>query len=128
MALNKVLPDTCAWIDFFKGNRTPLAESLERSLAQREVMSCGIVLFELLQGVKTPEEELLVMNALQALPHLEMTRDLWVSAGQLSATLRKSGHALPLSDIIIATLAMNHGCSVLTVDLNFALITGLEIE
>lgn len=128
MALNKILPDTCAWIDFFKGNRTPLADSLERSLLQREVLTCGVVLYELLQGVKKPGEELLVLNALQALPHLEMTRELWVSAWQLSATLRKSGHTLPLSDLIIATLAMNHGCSVLTVDRHFSSITGLEIE
>lgn len=69
-----------------------------------------------------------MLNALQALPHLEMTRELWISAGQLSATLRKNGHILPLSDIIIATLAMNHGCSVLTVDRHFALIAGLEVE
>jgi len=64
---------------------------------------------------------------LQALPHLEMTRELWISAGQLSATLRKSGHTLPFSDVIIATLAMNHTCSVLTVDRHFAEIPGLKL-
>ena len=127
MALNRILPDTCAWIDFFKGNQTPLAESLEQSLAQREVVTCGVVLCELLQGVKKPVEELLMQNALQALPHLEMTRELWSHAGQLSATLRKSGHTLPLSDIIIATLAMNHNCAVLTVDRHFEAISGLEL-
>ncbi|MBK5275082.1 MAG: PIN domain-containing protein [Desulfuromonadales bacterium] len=127
MALNRILPDTCAWIDFFKGNQTPLAESLAQALVQREVMTCGVVLCELLQGVKKPGEELLVLNALQALPHLEMTRELWISAGQLSAALRKSGHTLPLSDIILATLAMNFNCAVLTVDRHFAAIAGLEL-
>lgn len=127
MAPNRILPDTCAWIDFFKGNQTPLAESLEKSFLQREVLTCGVVICELLQGVKKPDEELLVLNALQALPCLEMTRELWIQAGQISASLRKNGHTLPLSDVIIATLAMHHGCSVLTVDRHFALIAGLEL-
>ena len=127
MASNRILPDTCAWIDFFNGNQTPLAGSLAQSLVQREVVTCGVVLCELLQGVKKPGEELLVQNALQALPHLEMTRELWISAGLLSARLRKSGHTLPLSDIIIATLAMAHSCAVLTVDRHFEAISGLEL-
>ena len=127
MTQNRILPDTCAWIDFFNGKQTLLAESLAQSLLSHEVMTCGVVLCELLQGVKKTGEELLVHNALQALPHLEMTRELWHSAGQLSASLRKSGHTLPLSDIIIATLALNHNCAVLTVDRHFAAIPGLEL-
>jgi len=127
MAPNRILPDTCAWIDFFKGNQTPLADSLAQSLLQNEVVTCGVVLCELLQGVKKPGEEQLALNALQALPHLEMNRELWISAGKLSATLHKSGHTLPLSDIIIATLAMSHACSVLTVDRHFAEIPGLKL-
>ena len=127
MAPNKILPDTCAWIDYFKGNQTPLADSLAQSLLQDEVVTCGVVLCELLQGVKKSAEEQLALNALQALPHLEMSRELWISAGKLSATLRKKGHTLPLSDIIIATLAMKHTCSVLTVDRHFAEIPGLKL-
>jgi predicted nucleic acid-binding protein len=127
MAPNRILPDTCAWIDFFKGNPTPLAESLAQSLMRHEVATCGVVLCELLQGVKKSGEEQLVLDALQALPHLEMNRELWIAAGKLSATLRTSGHTLPLSDIIIATLAMSHDCSVLTVDRHFAEIPGLKL-
>jgi predicted nucleic acid-binding protein len=127
MASNKILPDTCAWIDFFKGNQTPLADSLAQALLQNEVVTCGVVLCELLQGVKKPAEEQLVLNALQALPHLEMTRELWVSAGQLSATLRKGGYTLPLSDIMIATLAMKHICAVMTADRHFSEIPGLKL-
>ena len=128
MALNRILPDTCAWIDFFKGNQTPLAESLALALVQREVMICGVVMYELLQGVKKPGEELVVLSALRALPHLEMTREFWISAGQLSETLRKSGYMLPLSDIIIATLAMKNNCAVLTVDRHFSAISGLDLH
>jgi predicted nucleic acid-binding protein len=121
-----MLPDTCAWIDFFRGARTPLAEALGQALVGGEVLTCGVVLCELLQGIKTPREEKLVHDALLALPHLEMTRALWVTAGKLAARLRAAGHSLPLSDIIIAVLALDQQCAVLTIDRHFAAIPKLQ--
>lgn len=104
-----------------------MAEGLGDALMRIEVVTCGVVLFELLQGIKNPDEETKVQNALQALPHLEMTRDLWIRAGQLAAKLRNTGHTLPLSDIIIATLALEHACAVMTIDHHFEIIPGLNI-
>lgn len=127
MAPGRILPDTCAWIDFFRGRPTPLAESLGESLLRVEVVTCGAVLYELLQGIKNPGEEEQVKNGLQALSYLEMTRDLWSSAAQLSSQLRASGHTLPFSDIMIAAIALNHGCAVLTIDRHFEVIPGLII-
>ena len=94
MAPNSILPDTCVWIDFFRGRQTPLAELLGESLMRVEVVTCGVVLYELLQGIKNQREEVSVQNALQALSHLEMTRELWISAGKLAAQLRKARLAL----------------------------------
>ena len=127
MALSRILPDTCAWIDFFRGRATPLAETLGESLLRVEVVTCGAVLYELLQGIKNPGEEEQVKNGLQALSYLEMTRDLWSSAAHLSSQLRASGHTLPFSDIMIAAIALNHGCAVLTIDRHFEVIPGLII-
>lgn len=127
MAHNRILPDTCAWIDFFRGSQTPLAEALGDSLTRVEVLTCGVVLYELLQGIKNQREELLVQNAIQALSHLEMTRELWISAGRLSAQLRCSGLTLPFSDIIIAAIALEHGCAVLTIDRHFEAVPGLKM-
>ncbi len=104
-----------------------MAEALGEALIQVEVVTCGIVLFELLQGIKNPNEETMVQNALQALTCLEMTRDRWIRAGRLAANLRIDGHTLPLSDIIIATLALENDCSVMTIDRHFDIIPGLSI-
>lgn len=125
--VSKILPDTCAWIDFFRGKPSSMAEKVEDGLLQGEVVTCGVVLFELLQGIKSLGEEALVLRAFQALPHLEMTDGLWIKAGRLSSQLRKKGQTLPLSDIIIATLALEHNCSVLTVDRHFEVVPGLAI-
>jgi predicted nucleic acid-binding protein len=127
MAVNRLLPDTCAWIDFFRGKQTPLANALEQSLLSGEVLTCGVVLLELLQGIKSSREEEQVKNALLALPHLEMSRDLWIKAGKLASLLRLKGQVLPLSDIIIATIAREHGCAVLTIDRHFEAIDGLTV-
>lgn len=127
MMANRILPDTCAWIDFFRGSPSRMAEKVEAALVQGEVVTCGVVLFELLQGIKSPREEKMVLGAFQAVPHLEMTASLWTKAGGLSSQLRKKGHTLPLSDIIIATLVREHNCTLMTVDRHFDVIPGLSV-
>jgi len=124
---NNVLPDSCAWIDFFQGRPTRLAELVEAAIVQGNVATCGVVMYELLQGIKNPVEEQSLLNAFQGLPFLEMSAGLWLKAGQLSAHLRRRGDTLPMSDILIATLALEHGCSIVTVDRHFDVIPGLEI-
>lgn len=124
---NRVLPDTCAWIDFFKTHPTPLVEYLKNALTDGAIVSCGVVMYELLQGIRSQKEEGLVISAFQALPQLEMTAASWIQAGRLSADLRTKGHTIPLSDIIIATLALENDCDVLTVDRHFDLIPNLKI-
>lgn len=127
MTAEILLPDTCAWIEFFRGKQTPLAQALERELLRGEVATCGVILYELIQGIKSSGEEILVLNALQAVTHLEMSAELWIKAGRLSAKLRGNGHTLPLSDLVIATLALEHGLTVLTVDGHFDEIPGLKV-
>lgn len=124
---NRILPDTCAWIDFFRGKPSLMAEKVEAALVQGEVVTCGVVLFELLQGIKNPVEEKLVLSAFKAIPHLEMTEQIWIKVGRLSSQLRKKGHTLPLSDIIIAALALDNNCSLLTVDRHSDVIPGLTV-
>ena len=124
---NRILPDTCAWIDFFKARPTSLAEYLKITLTNGTICTCGVVVYELLQGIRSQKEEGMVINAFQAMPKLEMTAASWISAGRISANLRKNGHTIPLSDIIIATLAQENDCSVLTIDQHFDLIPNLKI-
>lgn len=127
MARSRVLPDTCAWIDFFNGRQTPLAHALEQALVQGEVVTCGAVLYEVVQGIKNRKEEAVLLSAFQAVPHLEMSQKLWIAAGRLSATLRKKGRTIPFSDIIIATLALEHKVAILTIDHHFDLVSDLTV-
>jgi predicted nucleic acid-binding protein len=127
MSPDMLMPDTCAWIDFFRGKQTPMAKTLERELLQGEVATCGVIVYELIQGIKNSNEEQLVLNALQAVTFLEMSAEHWIKAGRLSVALRKNGQTLPLSDLVIATLALDHDLLVLTVDSHFNAIAGLKV-
>ena len=120
-----ILPDTCAWIDYFRPGAAILGRLLEQDLSAGTVYVCGPVLYELVQGTRSEKEQSLLYNALGALPYLEMTEALWIKAGQLSANLRKEGKTIPFSDILIAVLAIDHDLTVLTVDEHFQEIPGL---
>jgi predicted nucleic acid-binding protein len=123
-----ILPDTCAWIDYFRPGTTSLGARLEEAINATAVYACGPVLYELVQGARSEKERAELSNALSALPFLEMTEDLWVKAGQLSALLRKAGRTIPFSDILIATLALENNLTVMTVDDHFRDIPGLAID
>lgn len=121
----KLLPDTCVWIDFLKGRNTPLTLQLEQALLQGEVYTCGVVLYELLQGIRNPGEDQQVQAAFDALIMLEVTAKTWVSAAKQSSKLRKKGITLPMSDIIIAAVAIEHNVTIMTVDQHFQHVPSL---
>ncbi len=123
-----VLPDTCAWIDYFRPGTTPLGQALEKALKSEAVFICGPVIYELVQGVRSEKEQALLRSVLNALPFLEMNEALWIKAGRLSANLRKEGKTIPFSDIIIAVLSMEKNLDVMTVDEHFRDIPGVEIR
>lgn len=123
----KLLPDTCVWIDFLRNRDTTLTQQLEQALLQGEVYTCGVVLYELLQGIRTPGEEQQVRLAFDALVMCEAMAKTWVAAAGISSDLRSRGITLPMSDIIIAAVALEHGLTVMTVDQHFQQIPGLSL-
>ena len=123
-----VLADTCAWIDYFRPGRSDLGRVLDQALSNEKVFTCGMVLYELTQGIKSEAEKTRVMSALEALPYLEVNKGLWKRAGELSTSLRKQGKTVPFSDILISTLALENDLSVLTRDEHFKMIPRLPLH
>lgn len=88
----------------------------------------GMVLAEILQGIKVQKEAMLVKESLNKLPYLEMTRDIWEKAGEISAFLRRKGVTIPLSDLIISALAISVDYEVFTIDPHFEQVHGLKLH
>ena len=92
-----------------------------------EVVLVGVVLAELLQGCRTPAERDSLSDALLALPYYEVSRSTWSQAGAPSAPLLRKGITLPLSDLIIAALAIERNCRVYSLHGHFKKIPGLHL-
>lgn len=82
---------------------------------------------ELLQGIKSAKQEECITELLDGIPAIEVNSATWVSAGMLACSQRRKGLTLPLTDIAIATVAIEHNLSVFTVDRHFEEIPGIVI-
>jgi len=124
-ATSNILADTTIWIEFLRGNAA--ASSVEVLIIENRLWTCGPVLFELMQGVRSPRQKEVVTAALSSLPYAEMSAALWEKAAERQISLRKSGLTIPLSDLLIATIAIENDLSVFTLDKHFEQIPGLRL-
>ena len=86
---------------------------------------------ELIQGVKNTKENKNLVLALESLPCLEITAQEWIDAGIFGSTLRQKGITIPLSKLIIYTVALNNNCAIWSRDKHFQAIkeaTGSDLE
>jgi predicted nucleic acid-binding protein len=123
---NRILVDTTVWIEFFRA-RSKIGDHLEMLLLENAVSTCGVVMFEVLQGIKSEGEKNKILGVLASLPYVEMTKKLWHRAADLSIRLKKNGVNLPLSDILIAAIAAENDLSVYTLDNHFKQIPNLKL-
>jgi hypothetical protein len=121
-----ILADTSVWIEFFR-RESETGAYLLSLLTEKPVWVCGIVMFELLQGVKSEAEKSEIQSALEGLPYAEMAPLLWEKAAELSRALKKSGLNIPLSDIFIASVAIEYNLSIFTLDKHFEQIPAVKL-
>lgn len=72
MKSSGTLVDTSVWISFFRGVPT-IRNLLEKLIVKDEIFTSGPILYELLQGIRSPEEKKQVKEALLSTNYLEMT-------------------------------------------------------
>jgi hypothetical protein len=123
-----IIVDTCVWIEFFREPESELTLHLKGLLRERKVIMVGMVMAEILQGVKAPKEADLVKQSLEKLSYLEITRDSWEAAGEISASLRGTGVTIPLSDLAIAAVALSGDHEIFTIDPHFYKVDGLRLH
>ena len=124
---DNILADTSVWIEFFK-SRSATGDALEKMIKEHSVWTCGIVLFELIKGVKSETEKIMVLDTMLGLEYTEMSPPLWQKAGEIAAALKKEGKNLPMSDIFIASLAIEHNLQIFTLDKHFGQIPGVKVH
>lgn len=123
---NGILADTCIWIEFFK-QLSSIGDVLEARIIEDSIWVCGVVMYELAQGVKSDHERSQIFTTVSNLAYAEMSKTLWQQAGYLSSSLRKKGLTIPFSDILIAALSIEHNLQVFTLDGHFKEIPGVTL-
>jgi hypothetical protein len=123
-----VIADTSVWIAFFNQPGSPEKREIDILIDADHLVLVGVVLAELIQGCRTSSEANTTISKLTGLRFLETNLSSWKRAGELSFALRRKGVTLPLSDLIIAALALEHQCQVYTLDPHFEQIPGLTLH
>ncbi|MGH7411226.1 MAG: type II toxin-antitoxin system VapC family toxin [Candidatus Methylomirabilis sp.] len=122
-----IVVDSSVWIEFFHRPESPEKQAVDALIDRDRVALVGVVLAELLQGCRTPGEAEALLSNLAGLHFLETSFRSWRRTGELGSLLLRQGITIPLSDLIIAALALEHNCPVFTLDTHFRQIPGVKL-
>lgn len=116
-----VLVDTTVWIDFFAGQALTHIETLESLLEQEEdICICGIILTEILQGIRKETEFKKTKNLFNSLIFLPMSYSTFLQSAEIYRKLRQKDITIRKSiDCMIASVALENNISLLHNDKDF---------
>jgi predicted nucleic acid-binding protein len=116
-----VLIDTTVWIDFFAGRRLPHVTALERLIKGKEdICICGIILTEVLQGIREDNEFRKTKELFNTMIFLPMPYSVFLDAAEMHSTLRRKGITIRNSiDCMIASVAIENDIILLHNDRDF---------
>ena len=117
--MKPVLVDTSAWVDFLRPGIRPIGERVDELLESDRARVCGVVVAELLHGVRGAGEHRQMKYLFETVRRVPTQEDDWDAVGNTMHRLREKGITVPLTDVMIATIARRNGIAVLTADSHF---------
>jgi predicted nucleic acid-binding protein len=121
----RVLVDTAVWGDFLNGHPSPEADALAALLAgDDDVCCCGVVVAEVLQGLRREKGRRDVERLLRELTFLDAVGpEPYGRAADLFRALRQRGKTVRSTiDCLVAVTAAQYGCYLLAKDRDLSLI------
>ena len=116
-----ILVDTTVWIDFFAARSLSHVVALEALIKRREnICICGIILAEVLQGIRQDSEFRKTRDLFNSLILLPMPYTVFLRSAEIYRKLRKKGTTIrkPL-DCMIASVAIENDIPLLHNDKDF---------
>jgi len=116
-----VLVDTTVWIDFFGDRPQPHVAALQKLIEDdADLCVCGVILAEVLQGIRTDADYRKTKNYFDSLILMPMRRGTYEKSAELHRSLRKKGVTIrkPI-DCMIASVAIEHDLPLLHNDRDF---------
>lgn len=103
-----VLVDSSVWIHFLRGSGVQYQERLVPLIMADRLATLPVIIMELLRGATAQKQYDKLHNDLKALLCFELTDKIWQRAYKLGFTLRQKGLNIPLTDSVIAAVALEH--------------------
>ncbi|HEX5413556.1 MAG TPA: PIN domain nuclease [Terriglobia bacterium] len=130
IAPSPILVDTSVWIDFFSRSPGPAGNKLRLLIQDAAPLAlAGIIVTAILQGLTRDAER--IENYLSQWGILEPEGlGTYLQAAGISRLARSKGVAITTVDALIASLAVDHGVRLFTLDkdfLNLARVIPLEL-
>jgi len=119
-----VLVDTTVWIDFFADRSEPRVTAVqELNENEEDLCLCGVILAEVLQGIRSDADYIKTKDYFADLIFLPMGQATFMRAAELYRSLRKRGVTIrkPI-DCMIAAVAIEHDIRLLHNDRDFDFI------
>lgn len=118
-----LLVDTSVWSLALRRDQPPAMPQVSALRAALEgdeiVVTTGLVLQELLQGIAGPRARQDIIERFAALPMVSPNRQVHVDAAELRNTCRRAGLQIGAIDALLAQLCMRHKLTLLTTDNDF---------
>lgn len=117
-----VLVDSSVWIHFLRGSGVQYQERLVPLIMADRLATLPVIIMELLRGATAQKQYDKLHNDLKALLCFELTDKIWQRAYKLGFTLRQKGLNIPLTDSVIAAVALEHDLLLLHDDKHYEMI------
>jgi predicted nucleic acid-binding protein len=116
---NLVIIDSSCWIKYFRNNDQVVAKNVENLIQEARACLCGIIEMEIIQGIKSKQQNLSIKYVFTALPYFEFQRIDFINSGNTIRELRLNGITVAPSDALIAELCIRNNLSLYTKDNDF---------
>ena len=120
-----ILADTSVWIHFLRGSGVHFQERLVPLIIADRLATTPIIIMEILIGAKSEKEYDKLSKDLAALRCFDVSAKLWQRASKLGYTLRHKGISVPLTDTLIAAVALENNALLLHDDRHYEMIASI---
>jgi len=112
-----VLVDTSVWIDFLQHPGSRIHEEMTRLIqGANRVSICGLVIQEILQGLKSSSSIQFLQNRLGRLPFFPTKKSAYILAAEIFRRVKERGLTVQTVDSTIAAIAVENRVPLFTLN------------
>jgi predicted nucleic acid-binding protein len=121
-----VLVDSSFYIARLRAGYDPF-QDLAGFADETDFCTCGVVMLEVLRGAKAEKVRDRIRGLFETMIYVPTSNHLWEKAMALAWELDRRGRVMQVTDLVIATSALELDAAVLTFDSDFHRVPGLRV-